>query len=60
MAITQNLKKLPSVKDVKIDVTTGNIDIYSNDNISISSESIKSIVDKSGFKFVSLNPKCSL
>lgn len=57
--ITVNLKKLDGVKDVQVDVQNGAVKIYSANKNAISSSSVQSVVERSGYTFNSLQSGCS-
>lgn len=57
--VTANLKKSAGVKDVQVDVATGTVKIYTEGTQKLSSTAVKSIVERSGYTFTSLQPSCS-
>jgi copper chaperone CopZ len=59
MTVSENLKKLPGVKQVQVDVADGQVKIFSAKKSDLKSDSVKAIVEKSGYTFNSLQPHCN-
>ncbi len=59
MTVSENLKKLPGVKDVQVDVAAGTVKIFSTKKSDVKSSAVKALVEKSGYKFNSLQPHCN-
>lgn len=57
--VSENLKKIPGVKQVEVDVNAGAVKIFSAKKADVKSSTVKSIVEKSGYKFTSLQPNCN-
>ena len=59
MTVSENLKKIKGVKDVQVNVETGAVRIFSDKTSSVKSKAVKSIIEKSGYTFNSLQPTCN-
>ncbi len=59
MTVTENLKKIKGVKDVKVDVPAGQVKIYSIAPSDVSKKSVQSTIEKSGYQFLSLQSRCN-
>ena len=59
MTVSENLKKLPGVKQVEVDVAAGTVKISSAKETDLKSDEVKTIVEKSGYTFNSLQPHCN-
>lgn len=57
--VSANLKKIAGVKDVKVDVATQEVKIFSDKKSDVQSKAVKAIVEKSGYKFNSLQTNCN-
>jgi copper chaperone len=56
--VSENLKKIPGVEDVSVDVATGTVKIYT-DGQKIESATVKHIIERSGYKFQTLQNSCA-
>lgn len=56
--VSTNLKKIPGVEDVAVDVATGTVKIYT-DGKDIDAAAVQHIVERSGYKFQSLQKTCN-
>jgi len=56
--VSENLKKIPGVEDVAVNVSTGTVKIYT-DGQKLDTASIKHIIERSGYTFKSLENSCS-
>ncbi len=59
ITVSENLKKLSGVKDVQVDVGSGIVKIFSETPSSITSDQVKSIIEKSGYTFQNFQPHCN-
>lgn len=56
--ISTNLKKLPGVEDVAVDVSSGLVKIYTDGAKAPDEAAVKHIIERSGYKFNSMKPAC--
>ncbi len=56
--VSENLKKIPGVEDVSVDVATGTVKIYT-DGQKIESATVKHIIERSGYTFQTLQNSCA-
>lgn len=54
MSVTNNLKKIDGVQDVQVDVSTGTVDIFTQENATINKVEVQKMIDLSGFKLDSM------
>lgn len=57
--VSTNLKKIAGVKDVQVDVAHQEVKIYSAKKSDVQTTAVKSIVEKSGYTFNSLQATCN-
>lgn len=57
--ITENLKKISGVKQVHVDVAAGEAKIFSMKKSDVKSKAVKSMIEKSGYKFTSFKSNCN-
>ena len=57
--VSTNLKKIAGVKDVQVDVAKQDVKIFSAKASDVQTKTVKSIVEKSGYKFKSLQATCN-
>ena len=50
MSVTNNLKKIDGVTDIKVDVETGEVQIFAKEGIDIDKMAVQKMIDLSGFK----------
>ena len=58
ITVTQNVKKVKGVTDVKVDVTAGKVFITSASDARVSHSDIQTMIDKSGYTLQSFQPSC--
>lgn len=59
MTVSENLKKIPGIKQVQVDVPAGKVRIFSTKESDVKGEAIKSTIEKSGYQFTSLQSNCN-
>ena len=59
MTVSENLKKLPGVKQVQINVADGEVKIFSAKKSDVQSSAVKAVIEKSGYTFNSFKPHCN-
>ena len=59
MTVTENLKKIPGVKQVQVDVPAGKVRVFADKESDIKTEAVKSTIEKSGYKFTSIQSNCN-
>jgi copper chaperone len=57
ISVTNNLKKIDGVNDVKVEVETGTVEIFTKENSPVNTTEIQKMIDLSGYKLNSINLK---
>jgi copper chaperone CopZ len=57
--VSENLKKIKGVKQVQIDVASETVRIFSVKESDVKTKAVKSIIEKSGYKFNSMQANCN-
>jgi copper chaperone len=57
MSVTNNLKKIDGVNDVKVEVETGTVEIFTKENSPVNTTEIQKMIDLSGYKLNSIDLK---
>jgi copper chaperone CopZ len=57
LSVTNNLKKIDGVNDVKVEVETGTVEIFTKENSPVNTTEIQKMIDLSGYKLNSIDLK---
>lgn len=57
--VTANLMKMNGVKDIKVNVAAGTVQIYSDKKTPLVQKDVENIIERSGYKATSLQSNCN-